>query len=181
MIFVDIGLVSQIKSGDRKAMHQLYTLTARYLYAIIQRYLVNEDDVHDVMQETYIKVFGNINDFNPKEGASFMSWISRIAVHEALMYLRQKQRESFLVPMCEVPDQEAEFEVARFSPDEIQSAILQLPTGYRVVLNLFVFEGKSHREISQLLGIKEASSASQLNRAKHLLRKILLKQEGGKQ
>ena len=60
-----------------------------------------------------------------------------------------------------------------FTPDDIHRAIMQLPTGYRTVLNLYVFEDKSHKEIAQILGIKESSSASQLNRAKKMIRNIL--------
>lgn len=55
------------------------------------------------------------------------------------------------------------------SPQALQEMIGQLPTGYRTVLNLYVFEDKSHQEIAQLLGIKESSSASQLHRAKQML------------
>lgn len=55
------------------------------------------------------------------------------------------------------------------SPQALQEMIGQLPIGYRTVLNLYVFEDKSHQEIAQLLGIKESSSASQLHRAKQML------------
>lgn len=105
--------------------------------------------------------------------------MTRITVNESLMLLRRRHKEIFIESDKEIPDREEELEVERFSPEELHNAIQQLPTGYRVVLNLYAFEDKSHKEIAQLLGIKESSSASQLHRAKNMLRKILLKQEGG--
>lgn len=161
-------------------MQQLYSLTARYLYAICQRYLSKEEDTKDVLQETFVKIFRNIKDINERNDATLLSWMVRIAVNESLMFLRQKRRETFIESHSDIPDKEEELEVARFTAEELHNAIMLLPIGYRVVLNLYVFEKKKHKEIAQLLGIKEASSASQLNRAKHLLRKILLEQEGGK-
>ena len=63
--------------------------------------------------------------------------------------------------------------IEEIPPDEIQRMVSQLPTGYRTVFNLYVFENKSHQEIASLLGIKERSSASQLCRAKNLLAKMI--------
>jgi len=104
--------------------------------------------------------------------------MARIAVNESLMLIRRKDREAFVSTQDEVPDAEEEIEISRFSPDELHQAIQQLPTGYRIVLNLYVFEQQSHREIARTLGIKDSTSASQFSRAKCMLRKILLQQEG---
>jgi RNA polymerase sigma-70 factor (ECF subfamily) len=74
-----------------------------------------------------------------------------------------------------VPDvpEEDDPPISDVPPDVIHSMVSQLPTGYRMVFNLYVFENKSHREIASLLGIKEKSSASQLSRAKNLLAKMI--------
>lgn len=179
VIIVDNQIVDSVIQGNREAMQELYSLTVRYLYAICHRYIVNDEDTRDVLQETYIKVFKSIKDFSAKHDTSVLSWMTRIAVNESLMHLRRKQRTTFIEVVETIPEREEELEVSRFSPDELHNAIRLLPTGYRIVLNLYVFEEKSHREIAQMLGIKESSSASQLNRAKNQLRKILLAQEGG--
>lgn len=178
---IDNQLIERLRNNDRKAMQELYDLTVRYLFAVCQRYVVNEEDVRDILQETYIKIFRNISDFRQQEGSSILSWMTRIAVNESLMFLRRKHKDIFIESDKELPDREEELEIGRFSAEQLHKAIQQLPTGYRVVLNLYAFEDKSHKEIAQLLGIKEASSASQLHRAKNMLRKILLKQEGGRQ
>ena len=59
--------------------------------------------------------------------------------------------------------------VSDIPPDAIMEMLSRLPTGYRTVFNLYVFENRSHQEIAKMLGIKENSSASQLHRAKKLL------------
>lgn len=176
---IDNKLIERVKNNDRKAMQELYSLTVRYLFAVCQRYVVNEEDVRDTLQETYIKIFKSIGDYKQKKESSILSWMTRITVNESLMLLRRRHKEIFIESDKEIPDREEELEVERFSPEELHNAIQQLPTGYRIVLNLYAFEDKSHKEIAQLLGIKESSSASQLHRAKNMLRKILLKQEGG--
>ena len=178
---IDNRLTERLLRNDRKAMQELYSLTVRYLFAVCQRYVVNEEDVRDILQETYIKTYRNIGDFKPENGSSIVSWMTRIAINESLMLLRRKHKDAFIETSKELPDQEEDIEVERFSAEQLHNAIQQLPTGYRVVLNLYAFEDKSHKEIAQMLGIKEASSASQLHRAKNMLRKILLKQEGGRQ
>ena len=166
-------IIDQVKSGNRRAMQQLYSLTIRYLTAVSQRYIVNEDDVKDVLQEGYVKIFMNIGTFQQREEGSVISWMTRIVVNESLMFIRKKEHGAF-IDICEdIPDFEEELEVEKFTPDDIHRAIMQLPTGYRTVLNLYVFEDKSHKEIAQILGIKESSSASQLNRAKKMIRNIL--------
>jgi len=175
------GLIESLKRGDRKAAHELYTQTVSHLHTLCHRYITDEEDVRDVMQEAYIKVFRNIADYREQADATLLSWMKRIFINEALMFLRSKHRDLFIMNGDELPDQEDELEVTRFTPDELHQAIRQLPTGCRTVLNLYVFEEKTHREIAQILGIRENSSASQLSRAKQQLKRLLLMQEGDRQ
>lgn len=179
MILVSHTLLADARKGNRKAMQQLYALTVRYLTAVGQRYIAQDEDLKDVLQESYLKIFRNIKDFTPTEEGSVVSWMAKIVIHEALMFLRNKKHLTFLETTETLPDVAEELDVERFTPDDVQRAIRQLPPGYRTVLNLYVFEEKSHREIARLLGIKENTSASQLNHAKALLKNILIEQEGG--
>jgi RNA polymerase sigma-70 factor (ECF subfamily) len=94
-------------------------------------------------------------------------------VNEALMELR-KRNNFFLMPENELPELTACNDILKkIDAEELFSIILQLPEGYRTVLNLFVIEGYSHKEISQLLGIKESTSKSQYHKAKARLKEIL--------
>lgn len=178
---IDHELIQMARKGNRKAMHTLYDLTVRYLYTICQRYVGNEQDVQDVMQESYIKIFRGISECDFSNAESLRSWMAKITVNESLAFLRRKEKDMFIFSDDEIPDIEEEIETSRFSPEELQNAIRQLPTGYRVILNLYVFEQMSHKQIAETLGIKENSSASQFSRAKVMLGKILVRQEGEQQ
>ena len=100
---------------------------------------------------------------------------ARIVVNHALGFLRQKKRsnELFIDSGKDIPDQDAETppNIDDIPADDVLEMIRELPDGYRMVFNLYIIEGRSHKEISQLLGIKADSSASQLHRAKAILAK----------
>ena len=82
---IDNELTERLLRNDRKAMQELYGLTVRYLFAVCQRYVVNEEDVRDILQETYIKAFKNIHNFKQQNGGSLVAWMTRIAVNESQM------------------------------------------------------------------------------------------------
>ena len=104
------------------------------------------------------------------------AWVVRIAVNESLKFLRTKVQYELLQPDYDViDDSEDDPSVRDIPPDIIRQMLNRLPTGYRTVLNLYVFEGKSHQEIASLLGIKKDSSASQLLRAKSMLAQMIRK------
>jgi RNA polymerase sigma-70 factor (ECF subfamily) len=100
----------------------------------------------------------------------------RIAVNESLKFLRTKDQHELLQPGYDIiDDSEDGLSVCDIPPDILRKMLNRLPTGYRTVLNLYVFEGKSHQEIARLLGIKKDSSASQFVRAKSMLAQMIRK------
>ena len=94
-------------------------------------------------------------------------------VNVSLSFLKQKRTEAFVALDTDLPDEPDNGypPLDEIPPDVIHQMVRELPTGYRTVFNLYVFENKSHQEIAQLLGIKRDSSASQLHRAKNMLAK----------
>lgn len=139
---------------------------------VCARYIPDMDDRQDVLQESFIKIYSSINRFEYRGGGSLKAWMTRIVVNEALSQIRRESRLDLVQPMWELPDQvEDEPDLDQVPEDVLLEMIASLPVGYRTVLNLFAFEGKSHREIAQMLGIKESSSASQFHRAKDTLAK----------
>ena len=160
-------LLAKLREGDAAATAQLYRLHVRYLTAVCSRYVVNDEDVKDVLQESFIKIFSSIHRFQPKGTGSLRSWMSRIVANEAIDLLKAKSRLSFselTEDSTGMPDEEPEVE--EVPAGQLQRFVQELPEGYRVVFNLYVMEGKSHREIAAMLGIKEGTSASQLHKAK---------------
>ena len=152
-------------------MKALYDRYAGFLTAVCSRYIENKEDVKDLMQDSFIRIFSSIGSFEYRGEGSLKAWMSRIVINNTLKYIRdniQKGMISIDEHIPDVPDEEIP-EISEIPPSLIQEMIRRLPEGYRTVFNLFVFEGKSHKEIAMLLGIKENSSASQLHRAKALL------------
>lgn len=167
-------IVDLFRRGDVSAMDVLYAEYANYLTAVCARYISDDDDVKDILQEAFIKIFTTIDTFDYRGTGSLKAWMGRIVVNESLQWLRQRKRSPFDRMEADPPDlPDDDPETEDLSSDELTQLIRQLPEGYRAVLNLYVVEGKSHKEIAQLLGIKPDSSASQLHRAKSMLARII--------
>jgi len=160
-------LLSAINKGDRAAMKQLYERYKGYAMSIGLRYIPEVSDVEDVVQDSFVTILTSIGKFCYRGEGSLKGWIGRIVANRALDFVKQHERITFTTAIPDTQDEEPEIE--RIPPDVLTAMIAQLPSGYRIVLNLYVFEHCSHREIAQKLGIKESSSSSQLSRARQLL------------
>lgn len=170
----ELELVKQLKKGDSSAHKAVYSEYVEFLTATCARYIPTDEDVKDVLQESFIKIFTNIDSFEYREPGSLKAWMSRIVTNEALKFLKSQSRLAFTQYSDEVLDiSEEEPDTHEIPAAVIQKAIRQLPDGYRTVFNLYVFENKSHKEIASLLNIKEKTSSSQFHRAKSLLAKQL--------
>lgn len=167
-------IVSLFHKGDIHAMDKLYGEYAGYLTGVCSRYIRNKEDLHDVLQESFIKIFSKILTFEYRGKGSLKAWITRIVINESLHFLRNRHPFMFMEQDAETPDlPEEEPDVDRLSVRQIADLILRLPPGYRAVFNLFAIEGKSHKEIAQLLNIKPDTSASQFYKARNMLAKII--------
>lgn len=170
-------LIKSSIRGDADARRALYDRYVQYLSAVCSRYITDRADVKDVLQEALVKIFQSLDRFEWRGEGSLRSWMARIVVNECLKFMRDNRRLDMFVTMPELPDvpddedDDAEISVEDVPPDVIHSMIRELPDGYRTVFNLFVIEGRSHREIAKVLGISEATSASQFHRAKKILSK----------
>ena len=165
-------LLEAIRVGDRAAMRRLYERYKGYAMAIGLRYIPNSDEMRDVLQDSFVKIITGISRFDYRGEGSLKSWVSRIVANQAINYIRDHERFHFT---DEMPDDriDEEPDIGEV-PDEVLDGLIgQLPANYRVVLNLFVFEQLSHREISQRLGISEHNSAIQFFRAKKALQQMM--------
>ena len=152
------------------AMRAVYSTYIRYLAAICSRYIINSEDVKDVLQESFLKIFSAISSFEYKGKGSLKGWVTRITINESLKFLQKNNRFEFVEISAQEHDQpEEEPDVDTLPASVLFDFIRKLPDGYRTIFNLYVVEHKSHKEIAKLLEIKESTSASQLHRAKSLL------------
>ena len=165
-------LVSKIQQGDRTAMRELYNRYSGYAMAVAQRYVPDRDDVQDVLQDSFVKIFTAIGHFRYRGEGTLKAWMARIVANAALDFLRRRNSLQLTRDVPDVPD-EPDPDLDGISDEALMRLISQLPAGYRVVLNLFVFERLSHKEIAQRLGIRENTSASQYFHAKKMLGKLI--------
>lgn len=168
-------LVERIRQKDQRAMSQLYQQYAEELSSVCYRYVTSEPDARDVLQNSFVKIFTAITSLDYRGEEALRAWMKRVVANEALRFLRDRRKMRFVEHIEEqkilppVADDDPQPEL--LSPDMLHRLISELPVGYRTVLNLYVFEGYSHQQIAQLLGITESTSASQLYHAKRLLAK----------
>ena len=172
------AIIDLFIKGDSRAMRRLYDDYAAYLNAVCMRYIPDEDTRKDVLQETFIRIYTKIADFEWRGEGSLKAWMARICANEALQSIRHSKSDLFEDTDFDTLNADGSVSMETEDPDsdvdtvpqqELLRMIGELPEGYRAVFNLYVFEGMSHKEIAATLGIKENSSASQFHRAKAML------------
>lgn len=166
----ELQLLHLLKQGDDTSHRSLYSAYIRHLTAVCSRYIANDEDVKDVLQESFIKIFSQIASFEYRGKGSLKGWLTKVTVNEALKFLNRTNRITFVeITENELDLHEEPPDIDLIPPSAIHALIRELPDGYRTIFNLYVIENKSHKEIASLLGIKESTSASQLHRAKSML------------
>ena len=170
-------IIERIRQKDQRAMSQLYQMYVEELTSVCYRYIPNADDAKEVLQNSFVKIFTSIPTLEYRGEEQFKGWLVRIVANEALTFLRNKKKLLFVEQnesTDAINEDDANPDTERISPDELHQLISELPDGYRTVLNLYVFENYSHRQIAELLGIKESTSASQLFYAKQWLARRIM-------
>jgi len=155
-------------------MRSFYGAYAGLLAAVCSRYITDDADVKDVLQDAFVKIFSNAPSFSYRGHGSLSAWATRIVANQALMFLRRKKR-LIVEATDDLPEtaDDTSPDPTGISQEALMRMIRSLPDGYRTVFNLYVFGELSHKEIADKLGIGENTSASQLLRAKRLLRKMI--------
>lgn len=165
----DRRLVKDCLKHDAVAQRELYNRFAAPMMAVCYRYTKSVADAEDVLQEGFVKVFRNLEQF--KGDGELGAWIRRIMVNTAINYLKRNRRYNSEMVFGEehlhaVPGQAP---ALTLEAKELADLIRQLPGGYQTIFNLYAVEGYNHIEIGKLLGIQEGTSRSQYARARALL------------
>ncbi len=172
---MDPQLIRRCQAGDAQAQNALYQRFAARMYRLCYRYVKDELHAEDILITGFTKVLSSLDRFEYRTEGSLEAWIKRFMVNESLMFLRRHYRFGF-VAESQADGLEGNLSAeAALSAEEIYALVLQLPTGYRTVFNLYVIEGYSHQEIAGQLGISENTSKSQLSKARAALRTLLHK------
>ena len=166
-------LIHDCVNGHRNAQNQLYELFAQQMFAICMRYSKNREEAEEIVQEGFVQVFRSLKNFR-YEG-SFEGWIRKIMVNCCVKHYRSKVK---MHPVINIESVNAELTgnediIARLGKKELLKMVQALPPAYRIVFNLYVFEGMKHREIAGLLGISEGTSKSNFFDAKVILQRAV--------
>ena len=161
-------LVKGCKNEDRHCQRIVFERYAGKMMTVSLRYARHRLEAEDILQESFVKVFNNIQAF--QGNGSFEGWIRRIVVNTALRDIQKSSFKNEQIGLENIIERSEEpTAISNLSEQEILKLISFLPDGYRTVFNLYVFEDFSHREISQHLGIEESTSRSQLTKARQML------------
>ncbi|MEZ5195063.1 MAG: sigma-70 family RNA polymerase sigma factor [Bacteroidales bacterium] len=168
-------LIKRCLSKDARAQEELYKRYAPKMYGVCLRFAKNQMEADDILQDGFIKVYLNLKSFR-NEG-SLEGWIRRTIVNTAINLYKKnaKYLKDIEIEKAAVVHDHEEGAVDKISAKELLELIKELPTGYKMVFNLNVIEGYTHKEISQLLDISENTSKSQLSRARQTLQNKLSK------
>ncbi len=170
-------LMAGCKAGDRIMQELLYKQTSAKMFAICLRYARDRMEAEDSLQTGYIKVFQNIKNY--RGDGSFEGWMKRVMVNTAIESYRKNLKNLNLVQLEDTFEQSAmAFDYNRLEMQDLLKLIQQLADGYRLVFNMYIIEGYSHKEIAATLGISESASKSQLSRARAILKEKIIKMEG---
>jgi RNA polymerase sigma factor (sigma-70 family) len=175
-MFSDKEIVEGCRRNDLKMQQALYDRYSGRMFVVCLRYASGQLEAEDILQEAFIKIYRKIDTY--REEASLAHWIKRVVVNTALNHQRSRL---YMYPMVDVDNLHdlsgQESILSDYSFQELLELIRNLPSGCRVIFNLFAIEGYGHKEIAELLGISEGTSKSQYARARKLLQEQLAHSE----
>lgn len=164
------------KKYDRRAQKALYELFSAKMLAVSNSYTNNIQDAEDILLNAFLKCFNKINDC--KDWKSFPFWLRKIVVNDSISFVRKNK--NILYTDIEIPDDYPEEELDEdLNKINIKEIFSKMPTGYRLIFNLYVFEDKKHQEIAEIMNISEGTSKSQLSKAKKWIADHLKAKENG--
>ena len=176
---VDDALLKACINGDRLAQSELYRQCFHILMGICNRYVKNQQDAMDQLNEGFLKILKNLH--KRKKSVPFDAWIKRIMINTMIdFYRRQKRYKEKFYLASDLPnephfDQEKVLNEAevRMDAEEVEMCIKRLPDMTQQVFNLFVIDGYSHKEIAQLLHISVGTSKWHVSNGRTLLKAMI--------
>lgn len=160
--------VNACKLQDRTAQERLYKHFYPVLMPVCMSYVSNNDDAVDIYNRAFLKVFRSLDQFDRKGAVG--GWIRRIIVNTAIDFIRKEKKNMFNTPIEDAVDCKIDPKVvSQMTSEEILSFFRFLPPAQRLVLNLYIVEGKTHAEIAKELNISIGTSKWHLNQGRKLL------------
>ncbi|MBL7870451.1 MAG: RNA polymerase sigma factor [Cyclobacteriaceae bacterium] len=172
----DEELIEGCRRQNRQAQKRLYEQYSSKFYALCCRYVKDKMEAEDVLITAFTKILDKIDQYTGE--GNFEGWMRRIMVNEALSYLR-RNKNMYLETTIEAANYEPDYNKLenQLEAADLIKLIDTLPSGYKIVFNMYAIDGYSHKEIAEQLGVTESTSKSQLSRARTALQKSLIETE----
>jgi len=171
----DEELVKIIRTSDQEQYSVIVKKYQDKLFRYANNIVNDESRATDIVQQTFIKAFINLNGFDTKK--SFSSWIYRIVHNEAMNLIKKYKKEVSLLPDFDIPSNdnvEDEYNKEE-TATEVKKCLKEIPLSYSEPLSLYYLEDKSYEEISDILRLPVSTVGTRINRAKTQLKKICKK------
>jgi RNA polymerase sigma-70 factor, ECF subfamily len=176
----DEQIVERVRAGEVAWFEQLMRRHNARVYRVARAVLRDDSEAEDVMQDAYVRAYEHLHEFEGR--ARFSTWLTRIALYEALARARRRKRLTTLEPHQEEPSMAVQ---SQASPEQqvsdtemrskIETAVADLPDEFRTVFVLRAVEGMTGAETAECLGIPEETVKTRLHRARGRLQRTLLK------
>lgn len=173
------NLITLCQTQDKVAFEKVFNFIQPKIFMICKRYLSNQEDQFDVLQDICVKIYSKINQFDSQKG-KFEAWVYRISTNECFKFIQRNHRHEYCYDtdfLNSISDKEEV--VNGYSTNDtkkVYKAIDKLKKGQKTILHLYLMEGYTHHEIASILDISVNTSKSQLSRAKDRLRDLILKE-----
>lgn len=170
-------IINGCKKGERRAQELLYRNFYRSMLSLCLRYTKNEEDALEVLNNGFLKVFRNIQRYEPAQ-ATLYTWIRTVVVNTCLDHIKAKAREEKHQELDEAVSVHIPAEVVgRMKATELLALVRKLPPATQAVFNLYVVEGYSHKEVAEIVGISEGTSKWHLSEARKQLQQLIKLQD----
>ncbi len=174
ILFTHKDLIERSKQGDTKTQYKLYALYVDAMFNVCMRMVKIREDAEDVLQESFIEAFKNLNSFRYE--STFGSWLKRIVINRSINHLKLKKLPLITIEENDYWIQNDDNNVndnIDLDISKVKRGIESLPQGYQTIINLYLIEGYDHVEIGDILEISVSTSKSQYHRAKKKLKEIM--------
>lgn len=176
------SIIEKCKQNDRKAQMQLYNQYCQGMYIVAKRFLKQDAEAEDMVQEAFIKAFSKLHQYQAE--VTFGAWLKRIVINTCIDALKSKNQqmvalEELHLKVVDTDENDKWLVDDAVTLDDIKEAILKLSEKYRYVVMLYIMEGYDHQEISEILKISEVASRTQLYRGKLQLQERLKQVKNG--
>jgi len=164
-------LIENCKVNDTKAQSELYNLFSGKLFSVCLKYSRNYVEAEDNLQDAFLTIFKKIDQYKNK--GSFEGWLKRVTMNTVLQQYRNDKVFDIVINENIIDDVELEVDEDALSIDYLLKIIQELPDRYRLVFNLYVLDGYSHKDIADMLEINIGTSKSNLARARLILKQTI--------